>query len=406
MIFNTVIYNKKINTVPLTITQNGEYLPSQSSADAFSSVEVAVPRLTLSKATLKQYGNYLSVDHTNGVSADTFDFYVDGALKCSKDSGIISLTELLGEANSGSVSVELKNSNEKCEPSGLSDGIEVTINNYTECTVKLSNGIVSVTDIESTPSSVHIPPFALFNGVLYPITVIEKGAFNGKSGINTVRGDNIKTIYAKAFNGVDTLTSVSFPSLNELIGVDIFKGTSLTELNLKNVRIINAKGLLVNNKVPCTVTMPTDSKVDTVYSDTFANANLGQILLETNFAYIDDYAFENAKCKYLEMRFWNVETASNAFKNADFMGENGMIIFNIDSIHKRYNYSDAVNLAFSLVMAKGDTFTGSIDVNGNDVKFEIFQNLDNAFNRVDALTVSGGSYTATRSGKYYLRIVS
>ncbi len=406
MIFNTVIYNKKINAVPLTVTENGEYVPSESSAEAFSSVEVAVPRFTLTKGTLKQYGNYLCVEHTNGNSADIFDFYVDGTLKCSKDSGIISLSELLEEANSGSVSVELRNSNGQCDASGISDSVEVTANSYTDCTVELSNGVVSVTSVEGSPSSVHIPPFALFNDVLYPITVIEKGAFKGKSGITTVRGDNIKTIYSKAFNGVDTLTSVSFPSLTELIGVDIFKGTSLSELNLKNVRIINSKRLLADNKVPCSVTMPTDSKIDTVYSDIFADADLGQMFIDTNFIYIDDYAFENAKCKYLEMRFWNIVTASNAFKSADFMGEKGMIIFNIDSIHKRYNYSDAVNVAFSLVMIKGDTFTGSIDVNGNAVKFEIFQNLDNAFNRLDALSVSGGSYTATRSGKYYLRIVS
>lgn len=405
MIFNTVISNKKINSVPLIVTENGEYLPSESSADAFSSVQVAVPRVTLSKGKVRQCGNYVTVEHVNGDLANTFDFYVNGILQCTKNNGIISLSELLGELSSGSVSVELKNSDDKCNSSELSDAVEVNIEEYTECTVVLSNGIASVTAIEDAPSTVYIPPFALFDDILYPITVIEESAFEGKSGIVTVRGDNIETIYAKAFNGVDTLTTVIFPALKELVGVDIFKGTSLNELDLKNVKVINAKRLLSDNKVSCTVTMPVDSKVNIVFSDTFANANLGQIYLEKNFEYIDDCAFENAKCKYIEMRFWNIVTPSNAFKNADFMGENGMIVFNIDSIHKRYNYSDAINVAFSLIMTKGDTFSGSIDVNGSAVKFEIFENLDNAFNRIDALTVSGESYTATKSGKYYLRIV-
>lgn len=406
MIFNTVLYNKKVNSVALSVTENGEYLPSDLSADFFSNVKVDVKKYTLNKGIVKQYGNYISVEHTNGVSANTFDYYVDGNLKCSSTKAIISLTEVLGESESGTVSVELKNSSGECMSSGISDGVEVTLKNYTDCTVTLSNGVVSVSGIDDISSEVHIPPYTLINDVLYPVTAIAKGAFDGKDGITSVRGDNIKTIYSKAFNGVSTLTSVTFPKLSEINGVDIFRGTALVELDLEDVKILNAKRLLAENTVPCYVKMPSDTKFNSIVSDTFSNANLGQLLIHKNVDCIDSLAFENAVCKYLEIGFWNVQTATDAFKNADFLGSEGMIIFNYDSIYKRYHYQDAVNVGFVLTLAKGDTFLGSLDVSGKTVKFEIYKTLDNAFNRVDALSVSGGSYTADRSGKYYIRIAS
>ncbi len=406
MIFNTVLYNKKVNSVALSVTENGEYLPGDFEGDSFSSVNVEVPKYTLNKGFVKQYGNYISVEHTNGVSADLFDYYVDGKLKCSSTKSIISLTELLEEAKSGVVSVELKNSLGLCISSGISDEIEVTLNSYTDCTVSHSNGIVSVSGINDISSEVHIPPYTMINDALYPITVIDKGAFEDKIGITSVRGDNIRTIYSKAFNGVSTLTTVNFPNLLELIGEDIFRGTALVELDLEGVKILNAKRLLAENTVPCYVKMPTDTKYNCILSDIFSSANLEQMLVNKNVAYIDSFAFEDAICKYLEISFWNVQTASDAFKNADFLGSEGMIIFNYDSIYKRYNYQDAVNVAFVLILTKGDTFLGSLDVSGTNVKFEMYKTLDTAFNRVDALSVSGGSYTAERSGKYYIRIAS
>lgn len=112
---------------------------------------------------------------------------------------------------------------------------ETVVKNNVTYEVEQNKKSVSVGDMKDVKSSsVTIPATVKVNGVSYPVTSVDKGAFKNNTNIKKVKlGKNIKNIEADAFRGCKNLTSVSLPSNLQTIEKNSFNGCS----SLKSVKL-------------------------------------------------------------------------------------------------------------------------------------------------------------------------
>ena len=112
---------------------------------------------------------------------------------------------------------------------------ETVVKNNVTYEVDQNKESVSVGDMKDVKSSsVTIPATVKVNGVSYPVTNVDKGAFKNNTNIKKVKlGKNIKNIEADAFRGCKNLTSVSLPSNLQTVEKNSFNGCS----SLKSVKL-------------------------------------------------------------------------------------------------------------------------------------------------------------------------
>lgn len=112
---------------------------------------------------------------------------------------------------------------------------ETVVKNNVTYEVEQNKKSVSVGDMKDVKSSsVTIPATVKVNGVSYPVTSVDKGAFKNNTNIKKVKlGKNIKNIEADAFRGCKNLTSVSLPSNLQTVEKNSFNGCS----SLKSVKL-------------------------------------------------------------------------------------------------------------------------------------------------------------------------
>lgn len=112
---------------------------------------------------------------------------------------------------------------------------ETVVKNNVTYEVEQNKKSVSVGDMKDVKSSsVTIPATVKVNGVSYPVTSVDKGAFKNNTNIKKVKlGKNIKNIEAGAFRGCKNLTSVSLPSNLQTVEKNSFNGCS----SLKSIKL-------------------------------------------------------------------------------------------------------------------------------------------------------------------------
>ena len=176
-------------------------------------------------------------------------------------------------------------------------------NPYEKLTYSISGDEVTITDCDTSATSVTIPE--TIDG--YPVTSIGEKAFSGCTGLTSITiPDGVTSIGSSAFSGCTGLTSITLPDSVTRIGMSAFKDCiNLSSVNISNldawckidffgsydVPLYYGAELYVNGEKPTEVVFP--DGITAIKDYTFYNLkSLKSITIPDSVTSIGQCAFE------------------------------------------------------------------------------------------------------------------